>query len=68
MVCGGAILPESRFELQHSGSPFEEAALEEKASFFGWPVGEGGVGHQEIADAAGTELWAGRGAAGRAPD
>src|SRR5215469_2345349 len=25
------VLPESRFELQHSGSPPEEAALEEKA-------------------------------------
>jgi hypothetical protein len=24
------VLPESRFDLQHSGSPFEEAALEEK--------------------------------------
>ena len=32
------------------------------------PVGAGGVGRQEVADAAGTELWAGRGAAGRAPD
>ena len=39
-------MPESRFELQHAGSPSEKAALEEQAqtSFFGWPVGEGGVG------------------------
>src|SRR5215472_14708386 len=31
------VLPESRFELQHFGSPSEEAALEEKAqtNFFG---------------------------------
>lgn len=63
-------MPESGFELQHAGSPFEEAALEEKAwtSFFGWPVGTSGVGGQEIADAGRTELWAGSGAAGRAPD
>ena len=32
------------------------------------PFGAGGVGRQEIAEAARTELWAGRGAAGRAPD
>lgn len=63
------VLPESRFELQYAGSPSEKAALEEKAqtSFFGWPVGAGGVGGQEIAEAARTELWAGRGVAGRAP-
>jgi hypothetical protein len=61
------VLPESRFELQHTGSPSKETALEEKAyaNFFGWWLGAGGVGDQEIADAAGTELWAGRGPAGR---
>src|SRR2546421_3215432 len=31
-------------------------------------LGAGGVGRQEVADAARTELWASRGAAGRAPD
>ena len=64
------VLPESRFELQHSGSPSEEAALEEKAqtNFFGRSFRAGGVGGQGIAEAARTELWAGRGAAGRAPD
>jgi hypothetical protein len=36
-------LPQSRFELQHAGSPSEKAALEEKGqtSFFGRPVAEG---------------------------
>jgi hypothetical protein len=64
------VLPESRFELRHAGSPSEKAALEEKAwvSCFGRPVGAGGIGGQEIADAAGTELRAGRGTAGWAPD
>src|SRR6266849_3344203 len=39
------------------------------ASSAGRPVGEGGVGRQKIAaSAAGTELRAGRSAAGRAPD
>ncbi len=59
-------MSESGFELQHSGSPSEKAALEEKAqtSFFSWEVGAGGVGRQEIAEAAGTELRAGGGAAG----
>jgi Transposase IS66 family len=61
-------LPESRFELQHSGSPFKETALEEKAeaNFLGRSIGAGGVGGQEMAEAARTELWAGRGAIGRA--
>ncbi len=64
------VLPESRLELQHAGSPSKESALEEKAeaSFFGWSVGAGGVGGQEIADAARIELRPGRGAAGWAPD
>ena len=64
------VLPEPRFKLQHSGSPSKETALEEKAytNFFGWSFGAGGVGGQEIAEAAGAELWAGRSAAGRAPD
>ena len=46
---GERVLRESRFELQHAGSPSKEAALEEKAqtSLFGWRVGAGGVGHQE---------------------
>jgi hypothetical protein len=62
-------LPQSGFELRHAESPPKEATLEEKeqASFFARPVGAGGVGPQEIADAAPTELWAGRGAVGRAP-
>src|SRR5271157_3969209 len=48
------VLPESRFELQHSGSPSEKAASEEKAQtrFFGRSVGPGGAGRQEIAEAA----------------
>src|SRR5208337_3733531 len=64
------VLPESRFELQHTGSPSKETTLEEKAqaNFLGRSFGAGGVGGQEIAEAARTELWAGRGAAGRAPD
>jgi hypothetical protein len=64
------VLPQSRFELQHAGSPSEKAALEENAqtNFFGRSIGAGGVGRQEIAEAARTELSAGRGAAGRAPD
>src|SRR5208337_4217080 len=64
------VLPESRFELQHAGSPSEKAALEEKAqtNFFGRSFGAGGVGRQEIPEAARTELWAGRSAAGRAAD
>jgi len=64
------VLPESGLELEHSGSPSEKAALQKKAqtNFFGRSVGAGGVGREEIADAAGTELWAGRGAAGRALD
>ena len=46
-------MPESRLELQHSGSPSEKATLEEKAwtNFFGRRVGESGVGCEEIADA-----------------
>lgn len=63
-------MPQSAVELEHAGSPSEKAALEEKAQtgFFGWSVGAGGVGRQEIADAARIELRAGRGAAERAPD
>jgi hypothetical protein len=47
--------------LQHAGSPSEETALEEKAyaSFLGRPVGEGGVGVQEIGNASRLDLWAG---------
>ena len=39
-------MPESRFEFQHSGSPSEKAALEEKAeaNFLGRSFGAGGVG------------------------
>ena len=64
------VLPDSRFELQHTGSASKETALEEKAyaNFLGGSFGAGGVGGQEIAEAARTELWAGRDAAGRAPD
>jgi hypothetical protein len=39
-----------------------------RSYFLGRSSGAGGVGGQEIAEAARTELWAGRGAAGRAPD
>ena len=46
-------MPESRFELQHAGSPSEEAALEEEGvnekGSRGRSVGAGGVGRQEIA-------------------
>jgi len=64
------VLPKSGFEIRHAESASEEAALEEEeqSSFFGRPVGAGRVGRQEIAEAARTELRAGRGAAGRAPD
>jgi hypothetical protein len=64
------VLPESSFELQHTGSPSKETALEEKAQakFLCRSFGAGGVGGQEIAEAARTELWAGRGAARRALD
>ncbi len=64
------VLPESRFELQHTGSPSKETALEEKAQadFLGRSFGAGGVGYQEIASAAPSELRTGGGAAGRAPD
>ena len=64
------VLPQAPVELRHAESALEEATLEEEeqSSFRGPPVGAGGVGHQEIADAARTELRAGRGVAGRAPD
>lgn len=64
------VLPESRFELRYPASSSEEATLEEEKwnSFFGRPVGAGGVGRQEIADAARSKVWAGCGAAGRVPD
>ena len=39
-----------------------------RRAFVGQPVGAGGVGRQEIADAARIELWAGCGASERAPD
>jgi len=63
-------LSESAFKLQHAGSPSEEAVLEEKAwpSFFGGSNGKGGVGDQEIFHTPRGDLWAGRSAAGRAPD
>ena len=61
------VLPQSAVELWHAESAPEGATLEEKAQsgFLGRSVGAGGVGGQEIADAARTELWAGRGAVGR---
>ena len=64
------VLPESRFELQHAGSPSEEATVEEegkKRSRRG-PVGARGIGHQEIADGARTELRADFGIVRRTPD
>ncbi len=63
------VLSESGLEFQHTGSPSEETALEKKAqtSFFGRPVGEGGVGRQEITAAARRDLWAGSSTARRAP-
>ncbi len=73
-VCGQRhaaerILPQSGFELEHAGSPSQEAALEEKEEKQprGWPVGRGGIGHQEVADRARSELRAGRGVGGRTP-
>ena len=64
------VLPESRFELQHAGSPSEEAAMEEKEEkrSRGRTVGASGIGHQEIAGGARTELRAGRGLIGRTPN
>ena len=64
------VLSQSGFELEHAGSPSQEAALEEKEEKQpgGWPVGRGGIGHQEVADRARTELRAGRGVGGRPPD
>jgi hypothetical protein len=64
------VMSESGFELQHTGSPSEETALEEKAyaSFFGRAVGEGGVGRQAIADAARRDFWAASSAARWASD
>src|SRR5713226_2561405 len=73
-VCGQRhaaerILPQSGFELEHAGSPSQEAALEEKEEKQprGWPVGRGGIGHQAVADRARSELRAGRGVGGRTP-
>jgi hypothetical protein len=62
-------LPESRFDLQHAGSPSKETALERRRK----PISAAGrlvpvELAEEIAEAAGTELWAGGGAAGRVPD
>ncbi len=64
------VLPQSAVELRHAESAPEEATLEEKepSSFFSRAVGAGRVGRQEIADAARSELPAGRGAVGRSPD
>jgi hypothetical protein len=64
------VLPQSAVELRYAESAPEGATLEEKepSSFFGRPVGAGGVGRQEVADPARIELWASRGAAGRASD
>jgi hypothetical protein len=64
------VLPQSAVELRYAESAPERATPEEKepSSFFGRPVGAGGVGRQEIADPARIELWASRGAAGRASD
>jgi hypothetical protein len=60
------VLPESELELRHAESAPEEATLEEEewSNFFGrpvWPVGTGGVGRQEIADAARSEMRVGSG-------
>jgi len=46
------VLPQSGFELQHTGSPSEEAAMEEEEekSPRGRLVGTSGIGHQETAD------------------
>src|SRR6266478_4260698 len=63
------VLPKSRFELQHAGSPSEEAAMEEKDEKR-WrrrQVGGSGIGHQETASGAAGELRAGRSVVGRAP-
>jgi hypothetical protein len=53
-------LPQAAVGLRHAESTPQEATLEEKKSsiFFSRPIGAGGVGRQEIAGAAGTELWA----------
>src|SRR5487761_1243605 len=69
-VCGQwhaakRVLPQSRFGLEHAGSPSEEEKEEEQPG--GWP-GRGGIGHAEVAGRARAELWAGRGVSGRVPD
>jgi|GEM_PF-135725 len=51
--------------LAPEGATLEE---EEQSSFFGRPIGAGGASHQEIADAARTEMRPSRVAVGRAPD
>lgn len=63
------VLPQSGFELEHAGSPSQEAALEEKEEKRrgGWP-GRGGIGHAEVAGRARAELWAGRSVGGRTAD
>src|SRR5208283_4345680 len=55
------VLPESRIELQHSGSPSKEATLEEKAQakFLSRSFGASGVGGEEIANATRADLWLG---------
>jgi hypothetical protein len=62
------VLPESRFELQHAGSPSEEAAVEEEKRSRRRSVGARGIGHQETADGAPSELRVSRCVVGRAPD
>src|ERR1017187_11000600 len=62
------VLPESRFKLQHAGSPSEEATVEEEKCSRGRPVGARGIGHQEIASGAPSELRAGRCIVGWAPN
>ena len=65
-VCGQwhaakRVLPQSRFGLEHAGSPSEEEKEEKQRG--GWP-GRGGIGHAEVAERARAELWAGRGVSG----
>ena len=63
------VLSQSAVELWQAESALEEATLEEEEQGkFVRPIGAGGVGRKEIADAARIELRAGRGPAGRAPD
>src|SRR5258708_6223972 len=63
------VLPQSGFGSQHSGSPSEEAAMEEKEEKRSrwWPVSVRGTSRQETGEQR-IELQAGRDVVGRTQD